>query len=70
MRRMVSEAEARAAAAHKKSLDSANEAKRLAPLEGKVARLEEQLAGSKADVDRWGLGGWCRTPGGRAKRSG
>lgn len=48
----MADAEGRAQAAHKKSLDAVAEAKRLQPLEGKVARLEEQLQNSKADVCR------------------
>ena len=55
MRKMVTDAEARAQAAHKKSLEAANETKRLAPLEGKVAGLEDELADSKAEVYRCGI---------------
>lgn len=52
MRKLVTEAEARAAAAHKKSLDAGVEARRLAPLEGQVARLEEAVRAGKAEADR------------------
>lgn len=52
MRKMVSDAESRAQAAHKKSLEAASVTKRLQPLEGRVTKLEEQLQGSKADVHR------------------
>jgi hypothetical protein len=52
MRKMVADAESRSQTAHKKSLEAANEVKRLLPLEGKAVKLEEQLAASKADVDR------------------
>ncbi len=48
----MADAESRSHAAHKKSLEAASEAKRLQPLEGKVSKLEEQLAGSKADAHR------------------
>lgn len=45
-------AEARCQASHKAAMEAANEAKRLAPLEPRAARLEEALAAAGQELER------------------
>lgn len=45
-------AEGRCQAGHKKAMEAANEAKRLAPLEPQVARLQDALQASQAETDK------------------
>lgn len=52
LRRMLQDAEARCQASHRAAMEAAGEAKRLAPLEAKVARLEESLRGAGAELER------------------
>ncbi|PRW59673.1 early endosome antigen 1 isoform X2 [Chlorella sorokiniana] len=52
MRRMLEDAEARCQASHKAAMEAANEAKRLAPLEPRAARLEEAVAATGQELER------------------
>lgn len=45
-------AESRCQASHKKAMETANEAKRLAPLEPQVARLQDALSAAHAELER------------------
>ncbi|KAL4458548.1 hypothetical protein ABPG75_013413 [Micractinium tetrahymenae] len=52
MRRMLQDSEGRCQASHRKAMEAANEAKRLAPLEPQAARLQDALQASQAELDR------------------